>query len=305
LKPLRIGLSTCPNDTFAFHHLMERGGLMEREGQREREPLGGFGPVEWFLDDVQALNERARAGDLDIFKLSFAAALRLVDDVVLLPVGAALGFGVGPVVLARSNDVVLARSKDVVLDENTRVLAPGEDTTAHLLWRMFHPRCTNIEQRVFSAILPALLRGEADVGVCIHEARFTYRAHGLALVSDLGTAWEHTSGLPLPLGGLGVRRELVRNEPERVLSFARALRASIVAAREQPELCLPTMRRHAQEQSDDVLMQHAHTYVNERTVELGLEGRAALHELWRRAYDTGFTIGFTRSPRPCDVLDVP
>lgn len=286
MKPLRIGLSTCPNDTFAFHHLMEREGLMERERR------DGFGPVEWFLDDVQALNERARRGDLDVFKLSFAAALRLADDVVLLPVGAALGFGVGP--------VVLARSKDVALDENTRVLAPGEDTTAHLLWRMFQPRCTHVEQRVFSAILPALVRGQADVGVCIHEARFTYREHGLALVQDLGTAWEHTSGLPLPLGGIGVRREFLRDEPERVLSFARALRASIVAAREQPELCLPTMRRHAQEQSDLVLMQHAHTYVNERTVELGLEGRAALHELWRRAHD----VGFTRAQRPCDVLEL-
>lgn len=287
MKPLRIGLSTCPNDTFAFHHLMGREGLMGRERR------GEFEPVEWVLDDVQALNERARRGELDIFKLSFAAALRLADDVVLLPVGAALGFGVGPVALARSHDVVL--------DERTRVLAPGEDTTAHLLWRMFRPRCTQVEQRVFSAILPALVRGEADVGVCIHEARFTYRDHGLALVQDLGTAWEHTSGLPLPLGGIGVRRDLLLEEPQRVLAFARALRASIVAAREQPDLCLPTMRRHAQEQSDAVLMQHAHTYVNEHTVELGLEGRAALHELWRRACD----VGFTRAQRPCDVLDVP
>ncbi len=281
MKPLRIGLSTCPNDTFAFHHLMER----ERRGE--------FEPVEWFLGDVQELNERARSGALDVFKLSFAAALRLSDDVVLLPVGAALGFGVGP--------VVLARSKDVALDAHTRVLAPGEDTTAHLLWRLFRPECTRVEQRVFSEILPALLRGDADVGVCIHEARFTYREHGLVLVQDLGTTWERTSGLPLPLGGIGVRRELAEREPQRVLAFARALRDSITAARADPAACLPTMRRHAQEHSDLVLMQHAETYVNERTVELGLEGRAALHELWRRAH----TARFTRSERPCDVLDVP
>jgi len=280
VKPLTVGLSTCPNDTFAFHHLMER---VER---------GDHEPVAWVLDDVQALNERLARGELDIGKLSCGAALRLSEEIDLLPVGAALGFGVGPVVLTGLETLPPLAS--------ARVLTPGRDTTAHLLWELFTPGAAPARTAVFHAILPALERREADLGVCIHEARFTYRARGLRLVRDLGHEWEATSGLPLPLGAIGVRRDLVAREPTRVAAFARALRESIALGLSNPAACLPTMRRHAQEFDDAVLLEHVHTYVNDATLDLGAEGRAALHLLWSRACD----VGFCTTPRSPRVLDL-
>lgn len=134
---------------------------------------------------MQALNERWLAGEFDIAKTSFAAALSAAEHSLVLPVGAALGRGVGPVVLARPG----ARSAD------PRVLAPGEHTTATLLWRVLHPGCGELRQVVFSEIMPALARGAANLGVCIHEGRFTYQQHGLELVEDLGASWERSTGV--------------------------------------------------------------------------------------------------------------
>jgi len=266
MKPLTVGLSTCPNDTFAFHHFMERV------------PSGDA--IEWVLDDVQALNERTARGELDVSKVSFAAALRQADAVEVLPVGAALGFGVGPVVLTGNG------TRDD--DAGARVLTPGADTTAHLLWRAFRPDATTVEHTVFSEILPRLARRDADLGVCIHEARFTYRERGLELALDLGATWEAASGLPLPLGGLVVRKEALARDPGAIAAFVRGLRASIRAAHAAPETSLPTMRAHAQEFDDAVLMEHVRTYVNDWTLDLGLEGAAALHRLGELARTCGF-----------------
>lgn len=269
MKRLRVGLSTCPNDTFAFHHLMARTGP------------DGADSIEWVLDDIQSLNEQMARGELDVAKVSFAAAARLADELEVLPVGAALGFGVGPVVLT-ANGCADDRT-------NARVLTPGEDTTAHLLWRVFRPDATAIRHTVFSEIVPALERGEADLGVCIHEARFTFAERGLTLALDLGATWEAATGLPLPLGGLAVRRDLARADPGAISAFVGAARASIRAARADERACLPTMRRYAQEFDDEVLLKHADLYVNDWTEELGSEGRAALRELAEKAHGAGFT----------------
>ncbi|MEZ5980190.1 MAG: MqnA/MqnD/SBP family protein [Planctomycetota bacterium] len=276
MKPLRVGISTCPNDTFAY------GALLERDG----------GPYEFVLDDVQALNERARGGDLDVFKLSAAAALRLADSVVVLPAGGAFGFGVGPVVLSAADEPEA---------DDARVLCPGADTTAHLLWRVFHPESRRVEQRVFSDIVPALLRGDADLGVCIHEARFTYRERGLHLWGDLGSLWERVTGLPLPLGVVGARRDVWEERRDDVRTFVRELRSSIASGHADPSSRLPVMRRYAQEFDDAVLMKHVELYVNAWTTDLGLEGRAALHELFERARDAGFTSQLL----PPTVVEVP
>src|SRR6266511_5624498 len=171
--PLRLGLSTCPNDTFTFHAIMER-----------RIDLRGL-EFDFTLEDVQQLNERLAAGELDVSKASFHAALRLADRYGVLRSGAALGMGVGP--------LLLSAGPDAELTERSRVLCPGADTTATLLFRCLHPRSRHIEHRVFSEIMPALKRGEADFGVVIHEGRFTYQQEGLYLVEDLGASWERVS----------------------------------------------------------------------------------------------------------------
>jgi 1,4-dihydroxy-6-naphthoate synthase len=275
-KLLRIGISPCPNDTFAFHALLER----------HIEPSGL--DLEIVLDDVESLNVRFASGELDAAKCSFAAALLLAERAVVLPSGSALGFGVGP--------VLLARDAGAALEGRSRILSPGAGTTAHLLFRVFHPGSRRIEQAVFSEILPRLARGEADFGVCIHEARFTYARHGLALVEDLGSTWERATGSPLPLGGILAKKSLGEAALGRL---ARAIRASLEHALEHREEALPTMRRHAQELDDEVIQKHVELYVNERTLDLGPEGRAALAKLRAVAVEAGALAPGTP---PLDVL---
>jgi 1,4-dihydroxy-6-naphthoate synthase len=188
-RPIRLGISTCPNDTFAFHGLLTRA-------------------VDWRgldfqveLLDVETLNERLLAGDFDVCKASFHAALLAAADVVVLPSGSALGFGVGPLLLS-------APAGGVPTGPGQLTLCPGRHTTAALLFALFHPHTTRVEHVVFSEIMPMLAAGRADFGVCIHEGRFTWQQHGLGLVEDLGTRWEAETGCPLPLGGIVASRRL-------------------------------------------------------------------------------------------------
>ena len=261
---LRIGISPCPNDTFAFHGLLER-----RVGTPGLE-------LEIVLDDVESLNRRFAAGELDAAKCSFAAALFLADRSVVLRAGSALGFGVGPVLLAREASAKLL--------PDARVLCPGEGTTAFLLFRLFHPNEGRVEHARFSEIPPRIAAGDADFGVCIHEARFTYERFGLSLVEDLGTTWERATGSPLPLGGILARKSLGKDVLD---SLARAVRASLDHALAHAEETLPTMRRHAQEMDDLVIRKHVDLYVNERTLDLGREGADALARLRSTAIESG------------------
>lgn len=262
---IRLGISTCPNDTFAFDALL----------RRKIDWRGLDFHVE--LLDIQELNRRLFAGDFDVAKTSFHAALRLTEETVVLPSGSALGFGVGPLLLAAEADAVPH-------GETQTTLCPGGETTATLLFRLFHPDTTRIEQVVFSEIMPALARGDADFGVCIHEGRFTWEAEGLHLVEDLGVRWETETGQPLPLGGLIARRRLGGEILGKVQDV---IAESIGHALADAEGALPTMRRHAQEFDDDVLMKHVELYVNRWTESLGESGSAALAELSRRAREIG------------------
>ena len=266
-ETLSIGISTCPNDTFAFHALLE--GEVEVPGHR----------LSFELADVEELNRAVLAGRLDVAKVSFHAALAAADDLVVLDAGSALGHGVGPVVLGSPGGRVRRERAGP-----PRVLAPGTWTTAHLLWRLFHPEPVRLEQRVFSEIVPALLRGEAELGVCIHEARFTWREAGLELVEDLGETWHAATRAALPLGGIVARRSLGEDVARRISD---AIRRSIEWGFEHRTACLPTMRRHAQEQADDVLWGHVDLYVTDETRRLGPDGRRALSELAARAREAG------------------
>jgi 1,4-dihydroxy-6-naphthoate synthase len=263
---VRLGLSPCPNDTFLFGPLLE--GRV-RDDALTIEPL---------LADVQELNEALAAGRLDVGKASFATALELSGRYGVLPVGSALGFGVGPVLLGPPGRTPPAGAGGA-LDPGARVLCPGEGTTATLLMRALHPEATRLEQRRFDAIMPALAAGEADLGVCIHEGRFTFQRWGLTLVEDLGASWERLTGLPVPLGGLLARLDLA---PESVSRLVELLGRSLAAARAEPRACLAFMRRHAQEMEDDVLWKHVELYVNDHTADLGPLGRRSLEELARR-----------------------
>lgn len=262
-RPIRLGISTCPNDTFAFHALMTR--------QVSWQGLD----FEVELLDIQELNQRLFAGDYDVAKTSFHAALRSTRETVVLPSGSALGFGVGPLLLAAEPDA-LPRTMDQL------TLCPGEHTTATLLFRLFYPQTTVVEQVVFSEIMPRLACRKADFGVCIHEGRFTWQSQGLHLVEDLGTRWEQETGHPLPLGGLVARRNLTAAT---IQTIQDVIHSSLQFALNDPEAALPTMREHAQEFDDRVLMKHVQLYVNDWTIDLGRTGEAALAELCQRARD--------------------
>lgn len=268
-RPLRLAISTCPNDTFAFHALLER----------EVDWRGLDFDIE--LLDIDELNGRLLSGTVDVCKASFHAALHAAERLVVLPSGSALGFGVGPLLLA-------AAAGTAPRDTGQLTLCPGTLTTATLLFALFHPHTTRVEQTVFSSIMPRLRERSADFGVCIHEGRFTWGQQGLALVEDLGVRWEAETGCPLPLGGIVADRTL---PADTLRSVQRTIRDSIEWALARPAEALPTMRRYAQEFDDRVLMQHVELYVNDWTLDLGDVGKRALDELSARAAAAGLGHG--------------
>ena len=261
---IRLGISPCPNDTFAFHAILER-----------RISLRGF-EVDTELVDVQTLNEGLESGRYDIAKASFHAALLLADRYDVLDAGAALGFGVGPLLVAAREDVQPTR--------DGRVLCPGATTTATLLYHCLHPGMGTVSQTVFSDIGPALRRGEADLGVLIHEGRLTYQRDGLTLVEDLGESFERLASAPVPLGGILASRSLPEGT---TASFAALLRESIAYGWANRDDTLGTIRRHAQEMGEDVIWPYVELYVNDRTVSLGDEGARALDVLEETARAAG------------------
>jgi 1,4-dihydroxy-6-naphthoate synthase len=268
-RTIRLGISTCPNDTFAFHGLLTRA--VDWRGLH----------FEVDLLDIEQLNERLLGGVFDVGKTSFHAALHLADDHVVLPSGSALGFGVGPLLLAAAAGTTPEKTSQLTL-------CPGRHTTAALLFALFHPNTTRVEHAIFSDIMPRLEAGEADFGVCIHEGRFTWQQRGLGLVEDLGSRWEQATGCPLPLGGIVASGRLPN---ETIATVQQVIQDSLRFALADRQAALPTMRRYAQEFDDHVLMQHVELYVNAWTLDLGVEGARALDELSTRAASIGLGTG--------------
>jgi 1,4-dihydroxy-6-naphthoate synthase len=268
MKRLRVGLSTCPNDTYAFCALLER----------ELAPQGI--ELAFTLGDVEQLNQALLRGELDVSKASFALWLDAPERFALLPYGSALGFGVGP--------LLLGGRKPLQAGATGLTLCPGRHTTAYLLLRLFHgaepPPGQTREHVPFFEIPASLAQGRAERGLCIHEARFTWRQWGVEWMEDLGATWERETGLPLPLGGILARRDLP--EPD-LHAFSLALAGSLAWADAQPQRTLPTMRRLAQETSDSILWDHVRTYVTDETRGSSVRAERALRELARRGAQVG------------------
>lgn len=285
-RTIRFAISTCPNDTFAFHALLNRQ-VSWRGLQFEVELL-----------DIDQLNQGTFADQFDVAKISFHAALYLADRYWVLPSGSALGFGVGPLLLAaqpqshpyplRPMDAdatpLSLKPENPTVPSRPRVLCPGKYTTAALLYQLFYPETAEIAHVVFSEIMPQLQRGEADFGVCIHEGRFTWQAAGLHLVADLGALWEQTTQSPLPLGGIVAKRSLAE---ETIAAIQATILDSLTWARNHPESALESMRKYAQEFDDQILMQHVELYVNDWTFQLGPLGQQALAALTHMAKTRG------------------
>ena len=255
MKKLSIGFSSCPNDTYIFCGLVNG-----------RIPLAGLDLQPAVLEDVETLNEWAMQGRLDITKLSFHALGHVLDEYVLLHSGAALGRGCGPLLVA-------GQQVDPGEFAKMNVAIPGKYTTAAMLLQMYAPEWKNILILRFDEIMPAIESGRVDCGVIIHESRFTYRDRGLELIADLGSWWEKISGHPIPLGGIVARRSL---GSDIIAEIDRAVRSSILWARENTLLCRPYIKKYAQELDDSVITEHIGLYVNTFSEDLGEEGLAAV-----------------------------
>jgi 1,4-dihydroxy-6-naphthoate synthase len=272
VRRLQFGFSPCPNDTFAFWGAVH--GAVPNPHRLELVPE---------LLDIEALNERALAPTdaLPVTKLSLPALARGLDRYAVLPSGSALGFGCGPLVVCR-DDANLHQLADL---GRARVAIPGRHTTAFLLLSCLSP-CpprTIVPMR-FDQVMPAVARGDCDAGLIIHESRFTYRAHGLRELEDLGVLWERATGGPLPLGVIAARRDL----PAGVFTaIGELLRASVELARRAPERPRAYVRAHSQELAFDVCDRHIALYVNDWTVELGATGRTAIEQLLQRGRAAG------------------
>lgn len=251
--PLNFAFSSCPNDTFAFHAIVH--GLVPGP------------PVVPHIDDVEALNARAERGDAEVTKISIAAYPNIRERYALLRAGGAAGFGVGPIVVARSSRAV-----------GGRVAIPGERTTAALLLNLLG-RFETVPMR-FDQIEDAVLRGNVDCGVLIHEGRFTYQGKGLTLLVDLGGVWEERMKRPLPLAAIAMRRDLAASCGHEI---DRALRSSVEHACAHPTASREYVASLAQEMDASVIAKHIGLYVNDYTLALDEAAVNALLD-WSREH---------------------
>ena len=263
---LSLGFSPCPNDTFIFdaliHHKIDTEGL----------------EFEVFYDDVETLNQKAFRGELDITKLSYHAFAYIADKYVLLDAGSALGFGVGPMLISN----VEISISDLKNNPNYKIGIPGKYTTANFLLGLAFPEAQNKQELVFSDIENAVLDGRVDIGLIIHENRFTYQDKGLKKIIDLGDYWEKQTGCAIPLGGIVANRNLPEDVQHKI---NRVLRKSVEFAFANPKSGLEYIRSHAQEMSGEVMYKHIDLYVNKYSVDLGEEGRKAIKQLFDTALE--------------------
>jgi 1,4-dihydroxy-6-naphthoate synthase len=264
---LQIAYSPCPNDTFVFDALAH--------GR-----IPGAPALDVTFADIDLTNGMAERGELDVLKVSYAELPYVLDEWALLPCGGALGRGCGPLVLTREPEADLG---------GKTVAVPSEKSTAYLLFRLWAADTVpggvgEIVVMPFHEIMPAVRDGKVDAGLVIHEARFTYRNYGLHKLADMGEHWEATTGLPIPLGAIIARRAL---GAETLTGLADAIRGSVRAAWDDPEVSRPYVMEHAQEMDPAVADQHIGLYVNEFTADLGEDGYAAVRGLLTRAAAEG------------------
>jgi 1,4-dihydroxy-6-naphthoate synthase len=226
------------------------------------------------LDDVESLNKRALglvASPLQISKLSFHAYLYAINSYNLLQSGAALGRGCGPLLITNNKNF-----ETTSLPSNAKIAVPGKYTTANMLFSLAYPKHQNTKFMVFSNIEQAVLSGEFDAGVIIHENRFTYQSKGLHKIIDLGAYWESQTGCAIPLGGIVVSKTISAATAQKI---NRVLQQSILYAFKNPTSSIDYIKQHAQEMDEVVIQNHINLYVNEYSVALGLEGNRAIDEL--------------------------
>ena len=252
---LKLTISPCPNDTFMFDAIVNR--RIDLEGLEF--------DVEYY--DIEELNRVAIGSLSDISKISCAILPKIDSHYLLCDSGAALGRGNGPLLVRPEGSAGTLRS----------VAVPGLNTTAAALLRRFYPDVEIVTPILFSDIAEAVERGDFDAGILIHEGRFVYQQRNLELVADLGALWENSTSLPLPLGGIVIRKSLPSDVVER---FETVLKRSVEYAFANPMTSRSYIKEHAQELDDTVIESHISLFVNEFSLSLGDVGRRAVLELF-------------------------
>ena len=256
---LSLGFSPCPNDTFIFDAMVHN--KIDTEGIE----------FDYFLADVEELNQKALQNIPDVSKVSFHAYLFLTKNYVLLNSGSALGENVGPLLISK---------KKYSLNEidNLRIAIPGKLTTANLLLKIAAPKAVNKTEIIFSEIENAVIENKFDAGLIIHENRFTYQKKGLKKIIDLGEYWEKLTKTPIPLGGIVAKKSL---SDSIIKKLNRIMKRSVLFAMNNPMSSKGFVKQNAQEMADDVIRKHINLYVNNYTVEIGEKGRNAINALIR------------------------
>ena len=255
---ITLGFSPCPNDTFIFDALVNK--KIDTEGLE----------FETFLEDVETLNRWTAEEKLDVTKLSFPALFKNAHKYAILSSGAALGKGVGPLLVAK-------HLVDLNQIDELKIAIPGEFTTANFLLSYALPNAKNKEIYLFSDIEDAVLNGEVDLGVIIHENRFTYEQRGLKKIVDLGQFWEEKTGSSIPLGCIAVKRTL---EPSVQKKIEELIRKSVEYSFKNYPQISDYVQQHAQAMDKEVMKKHIDLYVNEHTLDLGEEGRKSIIKLY-------------------------
>jgi len=257
-----LGFSPCPNDTFMFDALVN-GKLGKSEYS--------FIP---HIADVEALNRMCLNGELDISKMSYYTYTQLSDQYQMLTSGSALGRGVGPLLISK----MPYNLHDV---DRLKIAIPGANTTAAFLLQLAFPEASNLIETSFEEIEGMVMKDEVDAGVIIHENRFTYADKGLLKLIDLGAFWEEKTRLPIPLGGIAVKRSLSDEVKQGINEL---VANSVKFAFDQPTSSAEYVRSYAQEMDSEVLKKHISTYVNQYSVDLENEGKAAVYRMFKEKY---------------------
>ena len=273
-----LAFSPCPNDTFIFDALVNK--KIDTEGLE----------FNVMLEDVQTLNEWALQGKMDFTKMSYGVLPLILNNYNVLESGGALGKGVGPLLIknekleiknwGETNQQQAPNSKinsTFNIQHSTLPIAiPGENTTAHLLFSLAYPNATNKKFMVFSEIENYVLNNENSLGVIIHENRFTYQQKGLHKVLDLGEYWEQKIQLPIPLGGIVANKRI---DAAISLKVDGLIKKSIEYAFKNYPTIANYVKQHSQEMEESVMRQHIDLYVNNFSLELDIEGKAAVIKL--------------------------
>ncbi|MCF8379947.1 MAG: 1,4-dihydroxy-6-naphthoate synthase [Bacteroidales bacterium] len=264
-RKFNIAFSTCPNDTFMFDALVNKR-------------LKGIDfSLDVHLADIEELNKMAVEGSPDITKISYAAYPAISEKYQLMSSGSALGYKNGPLIISK---------RKIYPDElsDIKMAIPGKMTTANFLLSILFPEVKNKSEYLFSDIEEAVLSNEVDAGLVIHETRFVYKEKGLKLVSDLGELWEKKFDLPIPLGGIVVRRDLPR---EVKINIQKKISESIQYAFGDRHASMQYIKQHAQDLKDEVVNKHIDLYVNDFSIDLGKKGREAVEKLFSKGEKAG------------------